>query len=849
MTVVKDQMTADRDTAPPKFKVLCEDLEACLHDVLSAVKTMQVEPRGLRGRFREVVKLSSTADRIVRYQSRIRDLRSNAVAIQTPTRINTCPPPSRIFQGRQTILDQMHDFFSDMGTKQRVFLLHGLGGAGKTQIALTFIEEECSLFSDLFFIDASTQNTIEAGLSEIAGAKTLGRSHREALQWLRTTQEKWLLFFDNADDPKLNLNAFLPRGRHGNVLITSRNPGLSVYAGSHHRVSDMEEEDAVPLLLTSAAQDDTPKHQKIAGEIVKELSYLPLAIVQAGAFISRSGDLDSYLSLYRSNKARLLNEVSSQSHDDYAMFYKNLRNCISQQKGIFQKVLEGGEACHARNPNSQNKGISEKLFSAAADYQVKQYGPTKEEVGKAVEFLGRFKGSTGAWDSLPFMDVTNELRAYSLINYDAQTKTFSIHPLVHAWSQSTVTEPAVYKSCMTSIIGMQVTALAPEEGDLAFVLLPHIDMLLPSDMGRLVVVPPFNLEYGLLYYYTGRFAQAEKLLVPALATRRAALGDDHFDTLVAMNHLATTYLRLGRLHEAESIQSIVVEKGTLLLGPDHPYIFVAIGNLAVIYTGLGRYEESLSIHLDLLEKEKKILGENHLNTLAGMRNLGSVYALLKRFDEAEEILSAAVEKTKNIRGEEHPDTLHAIASLAVIYMRKGRLEEALELQSMVLRKQEESAGEDPERLTMMADMAVTYREMGRVDEGERLEVQVLQLRKEVLGEDHPETLLAMVNLAWTCHVLGRFEEAERLGVEVLEKQRAVLGDFHPDIVETMQGLMKTFEALGKTEKQEELRVVLQQVENTGSTKDYGLALEDVVIFSLFLAAFVPPQYLLDELSG
>jgi hypothetical protein len=58
--------------------------------------------------------------------------------------VNHCPPPSRIFHGRQDILDEMHRFFTSNMKIQHIYVLHGLGGAGKTQIALKFINESSS---------------------------------------------------------------------------------------------------------------------------------------------------------------------------------------------------------------------------------------------------------------------------------------------------------------------------------------------------------------------------------------------------------------------------------------------------------------------------------------------------------------------------------------------------------------------------------------------------------------------------------------------------------------------------------------------------------------------------------
>jgi hypothetical protein len=131
----------------------------------------------------------------------------------------------------------------------------------------------CSSFSDVFFIDTSTIVTIETGLKSIAIAKGFGDSPQDGLLWLTSKVEEWLLFFDNADDPSIDLNDFIPQCNHGNIIITSRNPGLYVYAGSHSPVLDMEEGEAVALLLKSAAQETTIGTEQIAAEIVKVSSW------------------------------------------------------------------------------------------------------------------------------------------------------------------------------------------------------------------------------------------------------------------------------------------------------------------------------------------------------------------------------------------------------------------------------------------------------------------------------------------------------------------------------------------------------------------------------------------------
>jgi hypothetical protein len=106
-------------------------------------------------------------------------------------------------------------------------------------------------------------------LKNIALVKDVGNTSLDALKWLANNQEDWLLFYDNADDPNIDLNRFIPQCTHGNIIITTRNPAFRSYTGAHFAVSDMEETDAVALLLKSAGQDISSAGERIAAEIVK----------------------------------------------------------------------------------------------------------------------------------------------------------------------------------------------------------------------------------------------------------------------------------------------------------------------------------------------------------------------------------------------------------------------------------------------------------------------------------------------------------------------------------------------------------------------------------------------------
>ncbi|KAJ7716760.1 P-loop containing nucleoside triphosphate hydrolase protein [Mycena metata] len=718
--------------------------------------------------------------------------------------INTCPPPSRIFQGRQAILDKMHQFFDTDSGSQHIYILYGLGGAGKTQIALKFIEE--SSFSNIFLVDTSKVEMIEAGLKSIAVSKSVGDSAQDASRWLKSNHNKWLVFFDNADDPKINLNDFLPKCNHGNIIITSRNPELRNY-GAHTLVSDMEETDATTLLLRRANKESSEENLQLATDIVKELYYLPLAIIQAGAFISKSEDLEGYLALYLNNRARLLSEKAAQSHDDYAQtVFTTWQISFNQLSHLAATLLQLCSFLHYT-------GISEDMFSTASKYDFPLWWPPREELQEPLEFLSHFVEPTGEWNSLKFLDVTTEIKAYSLINFDAKTKLFSIHPLVHAWSQSTLINEELVHSCISSILGMCITEIPENEIELSSVqLISHIILLQGTNAHG---VADFRRAFWKIYHHAGKFQDAQDVAEQVVEKSQLLLGEDHPHTLLAMLNLAATCSKLGGFQKAEELEVLVLEKRTKVLGEDHPQTLSAMGNLASTYSDLGEFQKAEKLEVLVLEKCTKLLGEDHPKTLLAMGNLASTYSDLGEFQKAEGLTVLVLEKCTKLLGEDHPDTLLAMGNLASTYSDLGEFQKAEGLTVLVLEKRTKLLGEDHlDTLLTMANLAGAYSGLQEFQKEKELEILVLEKHTKLLGEDHPETLRAMANLAATYHSLSDFNKAQSLGVEVLQKRRQILGDKHPHTILSMKNLAFTYQRLGKQEEMEELQQLIEDTKKS-----------------------------------
>jgi hypothetical protein len=174
-------------------------------------------------------------------------------------------------------------------------------------------------FSYVFWVDASSQESIETSLKGISSLFAQQNSHVDGsvefvLQWISSLQEQWLIVFDNADNPSSKVvEKFIPSGNRGNILITSRNPSMGRIVSFENKIeiNEMEESDAIILLLKASCLDPLPKHLEVAKEIVTELGCIPLAIDHAGAYIEAGKcDIDEYLRQFSLHRQTLMSDAT-----------------------------------------------------------------------------------------------------------------------------------------------------------------------------------------------------------------------------------------------------------------------------------------------------------------------------------------------------------------------------------------------------------------------------------------------------------------------------------------------------------------------------------------------------------
>ncbi|EED22757.1 TPR domain protein [Talaromyces stipitatus ATCC 10500] len=789
------------------------------------------------------------------------------------------------FIDRATILNQLQDRCATPGSRTA---LVGLGGVGKSQLAIEYAyrihEREPETW--IFWIHASNAARFKQSYEELAETiKLFGwRDPKSNIfklvhDWLRDNKNrKWILILDNVDNAHFLINRsdniqdqagyetsradrslrdYLPQSPNGSILITSRNREAALKLVNQHDIISVEPMDgtqAQALFETKLGKQDEQQHdsQDVA-ELAAALNFIPLAIVQAAAYISdpdRGCSVRQYVNEFQKNdrkKIRLLDHEEGQFRRDREAENKVLITWQISFESIRESRRSAADLLSLMS-FFDRQGIPKALLYNHSGGDVEETHSDDDHDSEALSSV-----------TDKFNDDILMLRRYSLISMNIDRTAFSMHNLVQVATRTWLAangELERWQSEYIRNLNAELPSGEYENWEQCQILFPHAKSaakLQPE--GRDALIEWASVLYkaawydwrngnggegaklsvramktwkrylgpehektlssmelvGLINLLQGRWEEAEELFVQVMETRKRVLGAEHPDTLTSMANLASTYWNQGRWKEAEELFVQVMETRKRVLGAEHPDTLISMANLASTYRNQGRWKEAEELEVQVVETTKRVLGAEHPNTLTSMGNLASTYRNQGRWKEAEELEVQVVETTKRVLGAEHPDTLTSMANLASTYRNQGRWKEAEELEVQVMETRKMVLGaEHPDTLTSMANLASTYRNQGQWKEAEELEVQVMETRKRVLGAEHPDTLTSMANLASTYRNQGRLKEAEELEVQVMEARKMVLGAEHPDTLTSMGNLASTYWNQGRWKEAEELEVQVME---------------------------------------
>ncbi|KAL9615270.1 MAG: hypothetical protein Q9167_000241 [Letrouitia subvulpina] len=670
---------------------------------------------------------------------------------------------SSAFTGREEVCEQLRarclpSSKLDLRGQQKRYVIYGLGGSGKTQVCLKFVEEHREEFWGVFWVDASSAESLERGYLQVANICGLDSRVAAVRRWLSNISNPWVLILDNADDPRLDLSPYFPVGNRGVILITSRNPECRVHStlGSYE-LGAMDIDEAVTLLLKTVAVHDLSSRsmRETAGPVVLTLGCLALAITQAGAVIRQGRcQMEEYCTLYTRRRKELLSQKAIQGGEDYRYTvyttWEVSRQMIEKMPGeVGQDALELLQIFSFLH----HEGISEEIFFRAW-LALRSKMRSDWMLSHLPEIVLRL--SDQEWDADTLRVAVSVLVSFSLI-YRDKDNLISMHPLVHTWVRDRLdpSNEEIYWIKTTSIVALSIPRTF-QTVDYRFrrALVPHIDICLGFRKKGIFYLEDIGEDcqsmasrFALVYREVGRLQEALQLLERVVEIRKRTLGGEHLTTLSSIHQLTIIYTEMGRFQEALQLAERVVEVSKRTLGEEHYDTLSSIHHLSVTYGEVGRFQEALQLTERVVEVSKRTLGEEHPDTLSSIHNLSAMYGEVGRFQEALQLTERVVEVVKRTLGEEHPDALSPICNLAIRYREAGRLQEAVQLTERAVEISKKIRGEEhPSTLRSINYLAISYGEGGRLQEAQRLIERVVEARKRILGKEHPQTVEALRNL-------------------------------------------------------------------------------------------------------
>ncbi|GKZ63423.1 hypothetical protein AnigIFM49718_011831 [Aspergillus niger] len=761
------------------------------------------------------------------------------------------------FVSRDILLAQIREKSSAPGSR---IALVGLGGVGKSQLAIEYSHQirRQSPATWVLWIHASNAARYEQSFRDIADqVKIPGRQNPQVNiyklveDWLQDRKRgKWILILDNVDDykflttpptsledtvtsqanaPVKPLLQYLPQSDSGSMIITSRSQYIAskiVYYKEIIHVAPMTKPEAVELLQKKIQRQDESEK---AGDLVEELEFMPLAIIQAAGYIHSQGSrcsISQYLGKFRESNKRATKLLEYEPGYHFRDWEAKSSILATWQISFdyIKKTRQSAADLLSLMSFFDRQGIPENLLRVNREIE-KGYWSSGENVNDSSDEDTDDNSESDADDSFQWDIVT--LRQYSFISASQDNGILTMHRLVQLAARSWLKSQGQLEQWnrqFISILCRQFPTGEYQNWERCRLLFPHVRSAMSQqpDSDDLLIQWAKLLYRGAWYAAeSGNIVAEIEMASKSRKQRKRILGIDDEDTLASTLMLADAYSREGHWKKAEQLQVQVMETRKIKLGEDHPDTLTSMANLASTFWYQGRWEKAEQLKMQVMETRKIKLGEDHPSTLTSMANLASTYRIQGRWEKAEQLFMQVIETRKVKLGEDHPDTLTSMANLASTYRNQGWWKKAEQLEIQVMETRKIKLDEDhPSTLTSMANLASTYRSQGWWKKAEQLEIQVMETRKIKLGEDHPSTLTSMANLASTYGSQGWWEKAEQLEMQVMEMSKIKLGKDHPDTLTSMANLASTFWNQGRWEKAEQLEMQVMETSKIKLGEDH-----------------------------
>ncbi|MEO3890504.1 FxSxx-COOH system tetratricopeptide repeat protein [Nonomuraea sp. B5E05] len=674
------------------------------------------------------------------------------------------PPRNKNFTGRDGLLEQLRAGIAADVTAVVPHALHGMGGVGKTQVAVEYAWRYQAEYDLVWWISADQALLVPAALAALAPrlnlppAKAVGIDDTAAavLHALRRGDpyDRWLLIFDNADRPE-DINQLIPRGP-GHVLITSRNQEWRSVV------------ETVPVDVFTHGESVQFLHKRVsstlrevdARRLADELGHLPLALEQAGALQAEAGmSVDEYLQQLAKHMSDTLQMPKPLDYP--RSMTAAWRLSVSQLEQQLTEAVELMRCCAFFGPEP----IPVDVFRWGVDEHL---APGLQQLldnpllrSKAIRLIGR----------------------YALAKLDPETRTLQVHRLIQALLRADLSEDEQdrYREIVHVLLASPALGDPDDEANWPRYaeLVQHI---VPSDVAgtRDPRVREFALNMVRYLYASGQHQTSRAFVESFLQQWTKGSGPDDPHVIDAQAQLGKVLRVLGDYPKAFEIDRAALERARRVFGPQHEKSLFLSQGFGGDLRAMGDFVEARDHDEQVLQGHETFYATDHIELLHAKNNLALDYALVSHYQRARAVHENVF--TISSRKSDVSKVSHLLfwGNLARVVRLCGDYEDACDLgEDAYAFGVQELDVEHWVTLRTGKDLSIALRRAGRYDEAIELAQDVYERYARLLGPDHPDTLAAAMNHANTLRTTGQINEAFERALDTMNRYPQVYGEEHP----------------------------------------------------------------------
>ncbi|CAI9625001.1 unnamed protein product [Alternaria burnsii] len=794
------------------------------------------------------------------------------------------------YLGREVELDTLAQAFwpkaQAQNHEQKRFVIHGVGGSGKTQFCSKYAQEYRERYWGVFWVDGASADRLKDSLVlNVAHKGGVGEKHEAALHWLSNQNEDWLLIIDNADDPDLGLMEFFPKGANGHVLITTRDQDCALGNVGSMSFYGMHETDASELFFKVANVKESAENKSLVRDILNELGHLALAIVVAGSAIHQGYcKLKEYLTylegMWRRRRPKRsvsgLDESPEKEREgrveaqfDMSLHAIKRREVRAIEQGKEEDAMAARDAPEllrtfafmnrekvrfeflklcAENAKKEQVMAETETEGKSTAQSWRQYFfealvwvhdlPKRHPSSTILPNVLREARETGCLDGERVRRAMRYLRSYSLVTYDDETDSWSMHPLIHRWArqgfESNPGEHHVWLDAAATLVSSCVVLNENAGGneELMRQLLPHVttvreqqealnSRITHNRLGRYKLWPLLDwgggrhmlikfVKFSIVFLSVGMFQQASELLRIVHRALESLLGYENWSTRRITILTAQTLWALSEADESARLLELLRDNCQRIFGLNHRETHKASICLAEARLQQGRVVEARDLCDRSIPGLEKACGPEDATTLKGL-DIQAMAVLLTgksgAVEQAKSILLRTWKTREKNLGADHVDTLTSRRSFYATSFWHGNnakhREAELGMSEIVHRFKEKLGPEHPFTLLSMLYLARVKVELQDFDGAQEQFDYGLPIAERNLGKEHIAVLFCRYHIGRMRVRQERWKEARDELVDVSEKQSESLqgwGRFHYDRIGTLLELARAHHELGEDEE-------------------------------------------------